>query len=510
MSRRVLAGLAGGLILSALPVAAGAQPLDAADLEAAPGWMRDLYAERGYAPVWSRGVVPSRAYDALLAAIGDADRRGLDPEAYGLSRLVRLRGAGVAEREQAASLAFASLVTDLIEGRTDPEIEYQPDFAPRREARTRRLVAAAYEAPLPTDVLAEVTPDNHVVERLTEALIRYRRIAERGGWDALPTDGVLIEAGETDPLVPAIRRRLAVEGYLVGTASGGEAADEAFVRAVERFQRSRSIADDGVVGPATLAAMNETPEALVRRLEVNIERARWLPSDLGERAAFVNVADYTLRLYEDGRQVDRMAVIVGTEETQTPVFADTMETVVVNPYWNVPSSILIGEIAPEQVADPTYVARKAFEVLRDGRVVDPATVDWRAAAAGSPSFRVRQTAGDHNALGRIKFLFPNKYAVYLHDTPADSLFERDVRTFSHGCIRVEDPVRFGAWLLSEPGEEVARMIRSEERVELETPPTPVYITYLTAWASPDGEVGFARDVYDRDEAVATRLGPTQG
>ena len=484
---------------------AGAQTLSADSFASAPGWMQDVYAERAYAPVWSdeRGE-PSRAFEALVRAIREAGMRGLDTEMYGGDRIARLRGESPAVREQGATALFAAYALDLIEGRTDPEIEYQPNFEQRRDVKRGELVLDAFRGDQPLRYLDRVTPDNFLVERLTEALATYRRYAAEGAWEALPSEDALIKPGETHELVPALRKRLAAEGFDAGSATG-ETHDDELVDALKTFQRSRRIKDDGVVGPNTLAALNETPQELADRLAVNIERARWLPEKLGERAIFVNAADYTLRLYEGEKRAVRIPVIVGDQQTQTPIFADTMETVVVNPYWNVPESILVGEIAPKQLADPGYIAAKDFEVLVGGQVVPPSSVDWRAAANGNPSFRVRQTAGDHNALGRIKFLFPNKYAVYLHDTPADSLFERDVRTFSHGCIRVKDPVGLGAWILGKSRGDVQAMIDSGERIELPTDEIPVYITYFTAFAEPGGAVTFARDVYDRDARVAKNL-----
>ena len=501
MSR--LPALAAALLVSVSPVAAQDASLAAA-FDGAPGWLTEVYEGRDDRPVWSDGDRPSDAYRALVRSIEAAEARGLDTRMYALDSIKALAGASVTVREQGAALMFARYAQDLLQGRTDRELEYQPDFAQLRERGRGDLLAAAYEAGDPMAYLAERTPDNFLVERLTDALGTYRGMAARGGWDVIdaPSD-ILVKEGETDPVVPAVRTRLAAEGFR--SIGSGAAWTKADMDALKAFQRTRSISDDGVLGPNTLAALNETSEDLVRRLEVNIERARWLPEKLGERAAFVNVADFTLRVYEGGAKAFDMPVIVGKDRTQTPLFADTMESVVVNPYWNVPSSILIGEIAPKQIADPSYIAAKNFEVLRGGQVVSPSSVDWAAAAAGSPTFRVRQTAGDYNALGRIKFLFPNKYAVYLHDTPADSLFERDVRTFSHGCIRIAEPVRFGAWLLDMDQAELQRMIDSKARAEMPTPAMPVYIAYFTAWAEPDGQVTFARDIYDRDAKVAKAL-----
>ena len=495
---------AAALALSSLP-AAHAQTLTAASFDSAPTWMQEVYAERAYAPVWSdRRGAPSRAFENLVRAIQDAETRGLDTSMYGGERLDRLRRESPSVREQGATALFATFAIDLIEGRTDPEIEYQPNFRERREVKKGDLVRDAFRREAPLRYLDRVVPDNFLVERLTGALRTYRAYVEAEAWGPLPSEDAVIKAGERHPLVPALRDRLAAEGFQAGFEIGDE-MDESLVAGLKAFQRSRSIKDDGVVGPNTLAALNETPRELADRLAVNIERARWLPERLGERAIFVNAADYTLRLYEGEARAVRIPVIVGETQTQTPIFADTMEEVVVNPYWNVPASILIGEIAPKQIADPGYIARNDFEVLRGNRVVPPSSVDWQQAARGEPAFRVRQTAGDHNALGRIKFLFPNKYAVYLHDTPADALFERDVRTFSHGCIRVKDPVGLGAWILGQPRARVQAMIDSGERIALPTDPIPVYITYFTAFAEPDGTVTFARDVYERDARVAQNL-----
>jgi murein L,D-transpeptidase YcbB/YkuD len=287
--------------------------------------------------------------------------------------------------------------------------------------------------------------------------------------------------------------------------------------AVKAFQRSRGIRVDGAVGPNTLERMNETPEQLVELLTLNLERARWLPQDFAPRFLLVNIADFTVSAYEDERKAFSMRTVVGTRYDQTPTFADEMEYVVGNPYWNIPESIMVEEIAPKQAENPGYLRSKNMEVVEgwtvDAEPIDASMIDW-ADVDGSEDWRVRQRGGPTNSLGLIKFIFPNEYAVYLHDSPAESLFDRPDRTFSHGCIRVEEPAKLAEWVLEGTGYgsagAVERLLASGEREQIFLEENlPVYITYMTAWPGDDGRVRFVEDVYGRDAGIETALDQTE-
>jgi murein L,D-transpeptidase YcbB/YkuD len=270
-----------------------------------------------------------------------------------------------------------------------------------------------------------------------------------------------------------------------------------------------------MVGTATLRMLNVPAEYRVRQIEINMERWRWMPESLGDWYLMVNIANQRVQVIENGRTVIDMRVIVGLQEGRhnTPVFSDSMRYVVINPYWHVPRSIVIREMLPRLRRDPDYLSRNHFEVFSgwgsEGGALDPTTVDWNAVDGESESFsyRFRQKPGPNNALGRLKFMFPNKYRVYLHDTPPGVLFDSNVRTFSHGCIRVERPVDLAEYLLGRNNEpwsrsDIVDAIRDDERhIVLLDRKLPVHVLYLTAWIDENGLMNFREDPYGRDKRL---------
>jgi len=256
------------------------------------------------------------------------------------------------------------------------------------------------------------------------------------------------------------------------------------------------------VGTKTLAALNVPVEERVRQLEINLERRRWLPPSLGEEFVWVNIPEFRLRAFRTGRVVLDMPVIVGSPSTPTPSFEDEIEMAIVNPYWNVPLSIAASEIAPRAEADPAYLERGSFEVLDSGGSLVPPE-DFRAADLEGGRYRIRRKPGPANDLGRIKFMLPNEHSVYLHDTPARHLFERETRAFSHGCIRVGRPLELARHLIPagfREGELASEAGGTERVVRLDRP-VPIYIVYFTAWRSDDGMVHFRDDIYGHDDEL---------
>ncbi len=340
--------------------------------------------------------------------------------------------------------------------------------------------------------------------RLEEALGRYRRIADGGGWPAIP-EGDLVEPGDTaSAQVEALRQRLAATDALGDAAPSGPVYDGALVAALARFQARHGLVVDSLLGGNTRAALNVPAADRVAQIEQTLDR--WddlpdLPTGPDARYVMVNVPEYTVRAFEGGREALQMEVIVGAgyDDRATPLFHDTMERVVFRPYWNVPPSIATEELVPK---GPAELQEEGFEIVShyaaDATVYDMTASNLQRVANGS--LRIRQTPGPENALGLVKYLFPNEYAVYLHDTPADQLFEEADRAFSHGCIRLERPAEFGAWVLGPQGWDEARVrenMTTGDRHEVELEETiPVYIVYLPVWADAGGEVHFAPDVYD--------------
>jgi murein L,D-transpeptidase YcbB/YkuD len=268
------------------------------------------------------------------------------------------------------------------------------------------------------------------------------------------------------------------------------------------------------VGPNTLAALNETVEERLRQIEVNMERWRWLPRSLGDRFIRVNIADFKMELTEAGQRVIDMRVMVGKDYRRTPVFSDIMTYLVINPHWNIPRDLALEDKIPRIRDDPDYLAEHKIRVLSgwgsDAVELDPSTVDWVGITATNFSMRLRQDPGPTNALGRIKFMFPNRFNVYLHDTPSKDLFEHPVRAFSSGCIRLEEPIDLAEYLLRGYPEWtrpaiIAAIETGEEKTLRLLEPIPVHILYCTAWVGDGGEVHFRRDIYGRDKAVADAL-----
>ena len=349
-------------------------------------------------------------------------------------------------------------------------------------------------------------PASPAYERLRDALGRYRQIAAEGGWPAVP-EGDLLAAGDTSARVMPLRQRLAAEGDLTGADPADSVFDAALAEAVQHFQRRHGLSADGLLGPNTLAALNTPVEERIAQLEQAVAQARHLPSDLGDRYVFVNIPEYRLRAFEGDAEVLQMDVVVGAayEGRQTPTFQDQMEYVVFHPYWNVPAGIAAEEIVPDARAQGLdYLADNGYEITDtyalDAEVYEPTWDRLDRVAAGE--LRIRQAPGAQNALGRVKFMFPNEYAIYLHDTPADQLFDETARDFSHGCIRVADPQRLAAWVLRHhPDWDAARIEQAladgeRQRVDLAAP-IPIYLLYWTAYADDAGTVYFLPDVYDR-------------
>jgi murein L,D-transpeptidase YcbB/YkuD len=304
------------------------------------------------------------------------------------------------------------------------------------------------------------------------------------------------------------------EVRLAAAALGGsELYDDQLQAAVTRFQERHGLAPDGRVGPKTLEALNVPIEQRIDQMLLSLERRRWMPDDRGQRYVFVNLADFELKVVDEPKTVLDTRVVVGAPYHRTPVFSAAMTYAEINPYWNVPSSIARNELLPKIKEDPGYLAANNFELLSDWSdsavAIDPASIDWEGVTPDTLTYRIRQRPGAGNALGHIKFMFPNQFNVYLHDTPARSLFDKVERSFSHGCIRVYQPENFGAVVLAQDGWSLDRIdaaiATGERTIVTLAEPLPVHIAYLTAWVNKDGTVHFRNDVYGRDAILADAL-----
>jgi murein L,D-transpeptidase YcbB/YkuD len=344
---------------------------------------------------------------------------------------------------------------------------------------------------------------------VVRAISMYKQIEKWGGWETIP-DGEKLEKGVRDPRVALIRKRLMATGDMM--ASGGDQMlfDDAVFEGVRRFQARHGLEPDGAVGRATLAAMNVPVAARIHQLEVNLKRLNEVAPSLGRRYVFVNIAGQEVEAVENGEVVIRKRVIVGKEDRQTPEYTSKINYVTINPYWNVPESIAMKDLLPKIRANPKFLSRMGIRVLHgwtdSAPEVDPSTVDWSNPNV-TRQYRLRQDPSRLNSLGTVKINFPNPFAVYLHDTPVKTLFSRQGRNFSSGCVRVQDVRDLVAWLLKDnAGWDRARIdqtITSGEHKDITlTAQVPIYLMYLTAWVGEDGVVNFRDDVYDRDRKLS--------
>jgi len=489
-----------------------------------------FYERRLYRPAWSDERGPTRLADDLIDAIRRSDLEGLRSEDYHLAGIEAVLAAVRADAKRGPAFApppdrwaeLDLLLTDaflvygahLLAGRVNPETLRPEWVSNRRTADIAVVLEAALASGNIAGSLEALDPPEVGYRRLREALARYRAVAAAGGWLPIPDGSV--RAGDRGAAVTALRQRLSLEDGLVGESENpdGELFDAGLEQALETFQRRHGLTADGVVNSATRAELNVPVARRVEQLELNLERWRWLPKDLGRRHIIVNIAAFELEVMDGDSVVMSMRVVVGRPFDRTPVLSDTMRYLVLNPYWHVPSNIATTELLPKLKRDPSYLARYKLRVFPSSRLdaqeVDPATVDWSTITAAHFPFLLRQDPGPRNALGRIKFMFLNKYHVYLHDTPARPLFEETQRDFSHGCIRIQHPIELAVYLLrNDPRWDRDALLAALDDAEDRSVPLPeampIHLLYWTAWADPDGTIQFRRDIHDRDLPLFTAL-----
>jgi len=486
----------------------------------------EFYERRDFGLAWTGH--PERV-TALMGMIDAAEEDGLNPRDYhqqALGAALAAVPAGGEGGDPQARVDLDLLLTDALVrlgyhmryGKVDP-VALDPDWNFRREDDEDpvAILEAAFMAVDLRDFVRSETPQLPYYHRLKGALARYRALQAAGGWPRIPA-GPTLRVGMSDGRIPALRARLAASGDLASTqgpADGG--FDPALEQAVRRFQRRHRLDADGVVGRQTLAAMNVPVGRRIDQIRVNMERARWVSRDLPEEYLLVDIAGLTARLVRAGRTLWESRAQVGRAYRRTPVFRDQITYIVLNPTWTVPPTILAQDILPRVRKDPDYLDRMRIRVLdRKGRVVDPHSVDWKRLSARGFPYVLRQDPGPNNALGRIKFMFPNPHLVYLHDTPHKALFERSKRTFSSGCIRVERPFVLAELLLDDPKrwsrDQILEAIEGGRTQTVRLPrPVDILLLYWTVEVSPDGVVEFRPDVYGRDARVLTALdGPFPG
>ncbi len=492
-----------------------------ADAEGTALWKqtRQFYEQRAFSPAWIKDAKPRDQMEDLVEALQQVDRDGLDPELYSATLIKTKREEATKgfltdpgfDPKEAGRLdvwltyLYLKHASDLANGisdlaSADKRWRIAPDtfdsLAHLREAIDNDRIA---------DSLADLRPQHREYAALRDALAAHRKIAADGGWPVVP-ETLRLKPGQSDPAVAAVATRLSVSGDYAGPAELTTYTDD-LQKAVRQFQTRHGLAAAGLLGAETVAALNVPVDARIRQIELNMERWRWLPQNLGERYVLVNIPEMRLRVYEGDRVPLSMAVVVGTPHTPTPIFNDQMRYVVLSPYWNVPDSIAQGETVPGMLKDPTYLTRNNMEIVdKSGKAIPVDDMDMDAL----DQYRFRQRPGKANSLGLVKFMFPNEYNVYLHDTPADSLFARAGRAFSHGCVRVENPMALAEYVLRDQPKWTTDAINTamhagtETQVQL-TAPLPVYLGYWTAGVDNAGTLHFRADVYGIDADQRKRL-----
>ncbi len=478
----------------------------------------DFYARRGFELAWTAPA----ARDDLLLAVYESEADGLDPEDYLLNALLAARRQGeaadaslevLADYDLLQTEALIRLLYHLILGKVDPK-SLDPSWNFTRNVRVDDPTAFVEAFIDSGELYARIErekPQHEMYRNLKAELARHRVIAASGGWAAIP-DGPTLKPGTRDPRVLDLRARLEITAELPGAAPPDALSyDAAVAAAVSAYQARHGIDADGALGLATLAALNAPVETHIESIRVNLERGRWLLRDLDPTFVVVNVAGFGVYYLRDGKVVWSARVVVGMPYRETPVFRSTMTYLVLNPTWTVPPSILELDILPEQRRDRATLARKRLEVIdRDGRRIDESSIDWASATPENFPYLLRQKPGPDNVLGRVKFMFPNPYSVYLHDTPSKGLFEKSERAFSSGCIRVENPLELAELLLEgqagwdRAAIETTIATGKSLTVGLERP-VPVLVAYWTTWVDRFGALQHRPDIYGLDAKVAAGL-----
>jgi murein L,D-transpeptidase YcbB/YkuD len=444
----------------------------------------DYYQAHGSQPLWFGGTDWTEAARQVVHRLGRAAEDGLRPADYAVDLPAKGDGAAFAAADVSLSIAAVRYARDARGARVDP-------------ARISGLIGAKRTLPETAEVLADITaasdadaallaynPPQQGYRALREKLAAFQHETAPAPVVRIPP-GRTLRVGMKDARVPLLRQRLDLP------AAENDIYDAALSEAVAAFQKANGLPASGRVTRATTAALSGEHQATASEAAIiaNMERWRWLPRDLGERYVMVNIPEFTLRLVEDGKTVHSARVVVGKPQTQTPVFSGTMKYLVVNPYWNVPPSILKKEFLPHMAADPGYAERQGYEVVRTRN-----------------GFRVRQPPGERNALGRIKFMFPNDYAVYIHDTPSRALFAKATRAFSHGCVRVQDPFELASQVLGWSEKRIKGQLGAKERYLNLDHTIPVHMVYFTSFVDDSGRLETRPDLYGHNRKVEAALG----
>ncbi|MDU0368889.1 murein L,D-transpeptidase [Hymenobacter endophyticus] len=510
-------------------------------------WAKKFYRERDFRLGWFRNheLVPQAR--TLLGVINKAADEGLDPKEYKTKDFDKLfsdleaaqgdstrRNTLEKEIDVALSGTYFNYASDFYRGTVDPRAVKAIDWnIKRNKIKLHKALMTILKERESTYGYYDFEPLHPEYDRLRKALSGYRTIQRNGGWATLPA-GTRLKPGDASPAVAALRARLLGQDAAAPTATAATATpavavsnkpgqpataapaavkyDSELVAAVKEFQTDNGLKPDGIVAGETLRLLNIPVNQRIDQIMLNMERWRWIPKKFEASYLLVNIPEYTLHVVEDNKEVFTMPVIVGKTLNATPVFSDKMEFVVLAPYWNVPYSIIDKELRPKLAANPqATLDRLDMEVVKGwgakATPIDPSSVDWANLTPKTWKYTLRRRPGPKNDLGDVKFIFPNSNDIYLHDTPHDELFSQTKRGFSHGCVRVAEPIKLAEYLLRDkPGWDRTAIMdtiagRREKYVTLPEK-LPVYLVYFTTWVDDAGKIHFRDDIYGHDKALA--------
>ncbi len=477
-----------------------------------------FYANRNYEPAWTE----NKNVKDLLESLESSYDEGLDPEDYhykGINELLDKKKSGSLSNNERADLdllltdALIMYASHLLEGKLeqsalrkkwDVEKNERPD-------NVDSLLTVTLHNKQVKPALERIKPSHYMYLLMKFHLKKLRQEAEDGGWPEV-SGGETLKKDMDDPRIMEIREYLMATGDMRESNSVDETVfDNELEAAVKKFQLRHGLTDDGVIGKGTIEQMQVPIESRIESIKINLERLRWIFHHPDEDFLIVNIAGFNVRRVTDRQEVFNSRVIVGKYHHESPVFMGKMTYIVVNPTWTLPYSIATNETLPKLKKDPGYLEAKHMEVMdRNGTILNPSSIDWSQYSRGNFPFIIRQKAGPWNALGEVKFMFPNKYSVYLHDTPSRSLFERQDRAFSHGCIRTEDKWGLMMSLMDDPEvwnmDKINEILKSGKTTNINLPkPINIYLIYLTAVADRENNLYFFKDVYKRDQTMSTEL-----
>ena len=502
-------------------------------------WAKKFYKARDFRLGWFRDheLVPQA--QTMLGVIGKAADEGLNPKDYQTENFDQLfkdleaaksdstrRNALEKKIDVALSATYFNYASDFYRGTVDPRAVKNIDWEVKRnKVKLHKALMTILKERESTYGYYDFEPLHPEYERLKKALADYRALQRKGGWPAIPASTKL-KPGAASPAVAALRGRLlgagaAAEAPAVAvantpgqpaTAVAAEKYEGELVAAVKEFQNLNGLKPDGVVGGETLRELNVPVSKRIDQILMNMERWRWIPKKFEADYLLVNIPEYKLHVMEDGKEAFNMNVIVGKELHETPIFSDKVEFVVLAPYWNVPFSIIENELRPKLVANSQgTLDRLDMEVVKGwgdkATPVDPNSIDWANVSEKTWKYTLRRRPGPKNDLGDVKFIFPNSKSIYLHDTPHDELFSQTKRGFSHGCVRVAEPIKLAKYLLrNKPGWDESSILETigtrEEKYVTLPEKLPVYLVYFTTWVDDAGKVHFRDDIYGHDKSLA--------